>query len=41
MSFDYARAQATAERLLTTFGAVGAIRRQTPGSHPMIPVRLS
>lgn len=34
MTFDYARARATAERLLTTFGAVGAIRRQAPGSGP-------
>ena len=34
MSFDYARAQATAERLLASFGARGAIRRQTPGSGP-------
>lgn len=34
MAFDYTRAADTAERLLTTFGARGAIRRQTPGSGP-------
>lgn len=32
--FDYARAAATAERLVRKFGAVGAIRRETPGSGP-------
>lgn len=33
-SFDYARAAQTAERLIRKFGAVGAIRRETPGSGP-------
>lgn len=32
--FDYARAAATAERLIAKFGATGAIRRETPGSGP-------
>lgn len=34
MTFDYARARATADRLLANFGATGAIRRETPGSGP-------
>ncbi|MNR37518.1 hypothetical protein D3C85_1555430 [compost metagenome] len=33
-AFDYARAAAMAERLIRKFGALGAIRRQTPGSGP-------
>lgn len=33
-TFDYARAAQTAERLIRKFGAVGAIRRETPGSGP-------
>jgi len=32
--FDYARAAATAERLIRKFGAPGAIHRETPGSGP-------
>lgn len=32
MTFDYARAASTAERLIRKFGARGAIRRETPGS---------
>ncbi|WP_420478238.1 hypothetical protein [Brevundimonas sp. FT23028] len=34
MTFDYARAAQTAQRLLQTFGATGAIRRQSPGTGP-------
>lgn len=33
--FDYARAQATALRLLDKFGAAGAIVRDVPGSGPV------
>lgn len=33
-AFDYARAAATAERLIRKFGASGFIRRETPGSGP-------
>lgn len=33
-AFDYARAAATAERLIRQFGATGAIRRETPGDGP-------
>lgn len=33
-AFDYTRAAQTAERLIRKFGAVGAIRQQTPGSGP-------
>ena len=32
--FDYARAAATAERLVRKFGAPGSVRCQTPGSGP-------
>lgn len=35
MTFDYARAAATSERLIRKFGALGSIRRQTPGSGPV------
>lgn len=34
MTFDFARAAATAERLLQSFGAAGSIRRQTAGAGP-------
>lgn len=34
MSFDYARAAGTAERLVRKFGAQGVIRRETPGAGP-------
>lgn len=33
-SFAYARAAGTAERLIRKFGAMGAIRRESPGSGP-------
>jgi hypothetical protein len=52
MTYDYAAAQATADRLLAKFGAVSALRRvvnsgseteptQTPTDYPTVAVRIN